>query len=79
MGPGPVIGVEQAGMIGQLRDDTGGIRGLGKVEKVYLEIRTWPISLGMRVLILAIFARHSSITKCVSRQMSSVRASVTSK
>ena len=24
-------------MIGQLRDDTGGIRGLGKVEKVYLD------------------------------------------
>ena len=29
--------MEQAGMIGQLRDDTGGIRGLGKVEKVYLD------------------------------------------
>ncbi len=29
--------IEQAGMIGQLRDDTGGIRGLGKVEKVYLD------------------------------------------
>ena len=24
-------------MIGQLRDDTGGIRGIGKVEKVYLD------------------------------------------
>lgn len=24
-------------MIGQLRDDTGGIRGVGKVEKVYLD------------------------------------------
>ncbi len=29
--------MEQAGMIGQLRDDTGGIRGIGKVEKVYLD------------------------------------------
>ena len=29
--------MEQAGMIGQLRDDPGGIRGVGKVEKVYLD------------------------------------------
>ena len=29
--------MEQAGMISQLRDDTGGIRGVGKVEKVYLD------------------------------------------
>lgn len=29
--------MEQAGMIGQLRDDTSGIRGVGKVEKVYLD------------------------------------------
>ena len=29
--------MEQAGMIGQLRDDTGGIRRVGKVEKVYLD------------------------------------------
>lgn len=29
--------MEKAGMIGQLRDTTGGIRGLGKVEKVYLD------------------------------------------
>ena len=29
--------MEQAGMIGQLRDDNGGIRGIGKVEKVYLD------------------------------------------
>ena len=29
--------MEQAGMISQLRDDTGGIRGIGKVEKVYLD------------------------------------------
>lgn len=29
--------LERAGMIGQLRDDTGGMRGLGKVEKVYVD------------------------------------------
>lgn len=29
--------IEEAGMIAQLRDDTGGIRGLGKVDKVYLD------------------------------------------
>lgn len=29
--------LEKAGLIGQLRDDTGGLRGLGKVEKVYLD------------------------------------------
>ena len=29
--------IEEAGMIAQLRDDTSGIRGLGKVEKVYLD------------------------------------------
>ncbi len=29
--------MEKAGMIGQLRDRTGGMRGLGKTEKVYLD------------------------------------------
>lgn len=29
--------MEKAGLIMQLRDDTGGIRGLGKVDKVYLD------------------------------------------
>lgn len=29
--------IEDAGMIAQLKDDTGGLRGLGKVEKVYLD------------------------------------------
>lgn len=29
--------LEKAGMIGQLRDDTDGMRGLGKVEKVYVD------------------------------------------
>lgn len=32
-----LVYLETAGMIGQLRDDTGGIRGLGKVEKVYVD------------------------------------------
>ncbi|MBR5168736.1 MAG: ATP-binding protein [Salinivirgaceae bacterium] len=29
--------LEKAGMIGQLRDTTGGLRGLGKTEKVYID------------------------------------------
>ncbi|WP_053181925.1 ATP-binding protein, partial [Sunxiuqinia dokdonensis] len=29
--------VEEAGMIAQLRDSTGGIKGLGKVDKIYLD------------------------------------------
>ncbi len=29
--------IEEAGLIGQLRDNTGGIRGLGKVDKIYLD------------------------------------------
>ena len=29
--------IEEAGMIAQLRDNTGGIRGLGKVNKIYLD------------------------------------------
>lgn len=38
--------IEQAGMIGQLRDDTGGIRGVGKVEKVYLDNTSMAYLLG---------------------------------
>ena len=30
--------IEEAGLIAQLRDATGGVRGLGKVDKIYLEI-----------------------------------------
>lgn len=40
--------MEQAGMIGQLRDDTGGIRGLGKVEKVYLDNTSLAYLLGQK-------------------------------
>lgn len=29
--------IEKAGMLSQVRDDTGGIRGLGKVDKIYLD------------------------------------------
>lgn len=29
--------MEKAGLLGQLRDDTGGIRGIGKVEKVFID------------------------------------------
>ena len=32
-----LIYMERAGMITQLRDSTGGIRGIGKVEKLYLD------------------------------------------
>ncbi|MCF0185366.1 MAG: ATP-binding protein [Bacteroidaceae bacterium] len=32
-----LVYMEKAGMIGQLRDQTGGMRGLGKTEKVYLD------------------------------------------
>ena len=35
--PDYFVYLEKAGMIGQLRDETGGLRGLGKVEKVYLD------------------------------------------
>lgn len=35
--PDYLVYLEKTGLIGQLRDDTGGIRGLGKVEKVYLD------------------------------------------
>ena len=35
--PNYLIYMEKAGMIAQLRDTTGGIRGLGKVEKLYLD------------------------------------------
>lgn len=38
--------LEEAGLISQLRDDTGGIRGLGKVDKVYLDNPTLMYSLG---------------------------------
>lgn len=38
--------IERAGMIMQLRDETGGIRSLGKVEKVYLDNPNLIYSLG---------------------------------
>ena len=38
--------LEKAGLIGQLRDSTGGIQGLGKVDKVYLDNATLIYILG---------------------------------
>ncbi len=35
--PDYLLYMEKAGMIGQLRDETGGIRSLGKVEKVFVD------------------------------------------
>lgn len=35
--PDYLVVLERAGMIGTLRDDTGGLRGLGKIEKVYID------------------------------------------
>lgn len=35
--PTYLLYMEKAGMIGQLRDETGGMRGLGKTEEVYLD------------------------------------------
>ena len=35
--PNFLLYMEKAGMIGQLRDETGGMRGLGKTEKVYID------------------------------------------
>ena len=35
--PEYLVYLEKTGLIGQLRDDTGGMKGLGKVEKVYLD------------------------------------------
>ena len=35
--PTYLLYMEKAGMMGQLRDETGGMRGLGKTEKVYLD------------------------------------------
>ena len=46
--PDYLLYMEKAGMIGQLRDSTGGIRGLGKVEKVYLDNPNLAYILGNR-------------------------------
>ncbi|MBD5356842.1 MAG: ATP-binding protein [Bacteroides sp.] len=44
--PDYLVYLEMAGMIGQLRDDTGGFRGLGKVEKIYIDNPNLMIALG---------------------------------
>ena len=38
--------IEEAGFIAQLRDATGGVRGLGKVDKIYLDNTNLIYSLG---------------------------------
>lgn len=35
--PNYLVYLEKAGMISQLRDETGGLRGLGKVEKIFID------------------------------------------
>lgn len=44
--PDYLLYLEKAGMIGQLRDATGGMRGLGKTEKVYLDNTNLMFALG---------------------------------
>ena len=41
--------MEQAGLIAQLRDNTGGIRGLGKVDKIYLDNTNLIFTLGTSI------------------------------
>lgn len=41
--------IEEAGLIAQLRDNTGGVRGLGKVDKIYLDNTNLIYSLGQEV------------------------------
>lgn len=41
-----LVYMEEAGIIAQLRNDTGGIRGLGKVDKVYLDNTNLVYALG---------------------------------
>lgn len=38
--------IEKAGLIGQLRESTGGVQGLGKVDKIYLDNTALIYSLG---------------------------------
>lgn len=44
--PEYLVYLEKAGMIGQLRDETGGLRGLGKVEKVFIDNTNLMYALG---------------------------------
>lgn len=46
--PDYLVYLEKAGMLGQLRDDTGGMRGLGKIEKVYVDNSNLMYALGDR-------------------------------
>lgn len=44
--PDYLVYLEMAGMIAQLRDETGGIRGLGKTDKIYLDNTNFIYALG---------------------------------
>lgn len=44
--PSYLVYLEMAGMIGQLRDETGGFRGLGKVEKIFIDNTNLMFALG---------------------------------
>ena len=46
--PDYLVYLERAGMLGQLRDDTSGMRGLGKIEKVYVDNPNLMYALGER-------------------------------
>lgn len=57
--------MERAGLIAQLHESTGGVRGLGKVERCILIIPTSPLHSLLRCLILAISERLSFLIRCV--------------
>ncbi len=44
--PNYLVYLEMAGMIGQLRDEAGGLRGLGKVEKIFIDNTNLMYALG---------------------------------
>ncbi len=50
--------MEKAGLIGQLRNETSGIQGLGKADKVYLEQYKYHFQLGWRKIKPWKFARN---------------------
>lgn len=58
-----LIYMEQAGMISQVRDDTGGIRGLGKVEKIYLDNSNLIYSLGHENSNVGTYVKRSFIIR----------------
>lgn len=51
-------------MIAQVRDDTGGVRGLGKVEKIYLDNTNLIYALGRENSNIGNIRETFFITKC---------------